>query len=242
MKKTFFLVGGFWGFFRREYGRTLESRDDSEKMSDWIVSVNGLPDEFFKPAEVRSVRRYFCKQCQRHVSEWEMERKEGCYFHDLKQEETKKVIWFSGIFEAYPEVLVKKPWITDPYRIWFNNENGMEKFREIWRYIDRNWPATMTLVLPVPFGNKQSVYIENENDIPLIDILKYKVILDEQKEKVEAQEAVKLEELAKEPPAPGSAPGELPYTSDFKCRTCGKQLSGLTGAVAHCRLAHKKAV
>lgn len=113
----------------------------------------------------------------------------------------------------------------------------MEKFREIWRYIDRNWPATMSIVLPVPMGNKLTTYIESEADIPLIDIEKYKVILDEQKEKVEEQAILAVQARANEA-VPGFAPGEVPYTDDFKCRTCGKQLKNVTGAIAHCRIAH----
>ena len=237
MKRTLFLAGGFWGFFRREYGRTLESHDDGEKSADWIISITGLPDEYFKPAQIKSIKKYFCKQCQRDVSEWEMERKEGCFFHDLKMEESKKEVWESDIFERY--TIEKKKFITNGFRIWVNNENGMEKFRIIWRYVDKNFPATISVPLPVPVGAKNVVYIENETDIPIIDLEKYQTIVAEAQPEMltninntpEINEAISA-----------LAPTERPFTDDFKCKLCGKQYDDIKKVRMHCFAAHGRDV
>ena len=97
----------------------------------------------------------------------------------------------------------------------------------------------MSSIIIVPLGNKTTVYIDNENDIPFIDLEKFKPLLDKQKEEIAQVESVEINKIQNEA-TPGFAPGEKPYTDDLKCKICNKQFKDIRGAVAHCRIVHQQ--
>ena len=180
-KRFIVLAGGFWNRSKELLeGRQVDVENDAYRMSDYIIAVSGLPQDFFKPEEVRRHRTYQCVKCDRPIPEGEMENKFGCWDHQKKYTENIRKIWRSDVFEEYN---TRKKWMTPCYRIWVNNQQGIEKFHEIWRYIRANFPAQKLVPYPVSVGTIRDFTIESEDDIPhvVLDVPE-EVLVKEQEE------------------------------------------------------------
>ncbi|KKM69293.1 hypothetical protein LCGC14_1452270 [marine sediment metagenome] len=180
MLRYLILAGGFWKKSKELLdGKQVDIENTSVVMSDYIIAVKGLPDDMFKPEEVRRYKHFHCETCDRPVSESEMEQKYGCFAHKLKFTERVVDIWRTDVFEAYNPKRVR--WINPGFRIWVNNEQGIDKMRHLWRYIKDRYPSNKVLPSPIPVGNLRDWMIDLE-DVPVIDLTI------EEKEKV-AQDA-----------------------------------------------------
>lgn len=162
------LANGFWAVSRKEFGRQVDPDIDSKnKLVDYIIRIEGLPDEFMKPEEITYHYTYHCDKCQRIVPEWEVERRQGCGLHNPRREGRKIEVFRNGVYAKYE--IPKKTWMNPAYRIWLNNEQGLEKWRQIWRYIERVYPPHKVVPLPMRVGGLRDWTIEKE-EIPFIDL------------------------------------------------------------------------
>lgn len=166
------LAGGYWALSKKQDmgGFQVNPNDDRYKTVDYIVKIQGLPRDYFK-VSTKEKRKYFCNTCKRFVSEWEMERREGCYTHPLRMDLIREEDWPRYSFERYnpPRIPFLKS-AQDCYRIWLDNGQGQQKWRDIWRYIVQTYPPNKRLIpdlLPVPLGNIIQLEIREE-DIPVI--------------------------------------------------------------------------
>lgn len=163
------LAGGFWGK-SRHFGRQVDpDLDSGDKMGDYVIRIEGLPEELISPEDWREKKTYICAVCgDRVVPEWEIEKREGCFLHQPKI--TKREMLPSYRRDVFEDYAPKKITFMRPcFRIWLNNEQGEEKFRQIWRYVEMNYPSTKIIPSPVIMGNKRELTIEEEQ-IPFIDL------------------------------------------------------------------------
>jgi hypothetical protein len=156
----FVLAGGYWGK-SAEFGKQVDPKtNDMGKVADYIVRIEGLPAEMLKPAQVKVHRIYHCDICDRDISEGEMEQKFGCFGHKNTARDVRTEQWDNGIFEAY--TIKNKRWLSPMYRIWTNNEQGMDKWRQIMRYIEHNYPANKVMPLPIAMARGNEFVSEEE--------------------------------------------------------------------------------
>lgn len=163
----FILAGGYWGQ-SRHFGRQVDADSDNQ-MVDYAVQIEGLPEEMIQPEGWKEKRVWVCEACGgRVVPEWEMEQRQGCFMH--KPTMSKKDVvpdYRRDVFEDYQPK--KMSWLRPCFRVWMNNEQGQERWRQIWRYVERNYPANKIVPMPIAIGNKRELTIEEEN-CPLIDL------------------------------------------------------------------------
>lgn len=162
------LVGGFWAVSRKEFGRQVDPDSEAkDKLVDYIIQIEGLPESFLAPEEIVTNYTYYCETCQRKVPEWEIERREGCGLHNPTRKGINREVFRNGVYNKYN--IPKKAWMSNGYRIWMSNEQGLEKWRQIWRYIERIYPAHKIVPLPKRVGTMREWNIEKE-EVPLIDL------------------------------------------------------------------------
>lgn len=170
MNETRYLIlaGGLWAMSKQLFnGRQVDPDAGQERSCDYIISIKGLPDDMFVAQEIVRHRVWKCDHCNRPISESEMEGKWGCFAHKKSFTEIVSDKWRTAVFEAYSIPRVK--WMTPAFRIWMNNEQGTQKFRDIWRYVDKHFPSNKTLPMPQLVGNKLQWLIE-QSEVPFIDI------------------------------------------------------------------------
>jgi len=185
-KRYLILAGGLWGVSKQLFnGRQIDPEAGQEKMCDYVIAIKGLPDNMFQPEELNRHRVWKCEHCNRPISESEMEGKWGCFAHKKSFTEIVRDKWRVDVFEKYS--IPRKKWMNPCYRVWLNNEQGMEKFREIWRYVDRNFPSNKTMPMPKVVGNKIQWLVE-ESEVPFIDLSEQEV-----PDKVEPAPEVRVE-------------------------------------------------
>lgn len=222
------LAGGYWALSKKQDmgGFQVNPNDDRYKTVDYIVKIQGLPRDYFK-VSTKEKRKYFCNTCKRSVSEWEMERREGCYTHPLKMDLIQEEDWPRYSFERYNPV--KIPFLRtapDCYRIWLDNGQGQQKWRDIWRYVTQTYPPNKRLVpdlLPVPLGNIMQLEI-SETDIPVIVL--------GPDEKIENKPEIKQEAKIEEP-------AKTVVQSGCSCEVCGKQFQSIKALNLHKMAVHK---
>lgn len=162
------LAGGFWGTSKELLnGHQVDVENSAVGMCDYLISVTGLPNDMFRPESINRHRTYECDQCKRPISESEMEWKTGCFAHRKSFKEVAIDKWRTDVFEKYDPLKVK--WVRPGFRIWVNNEQGKEKFREIWRYVNANFPSNKLTPVPVVVGTLRDWTLEEE-EVPHIEL------------------------------------------------------------------------
>lgn len=219
----FVIAGGFAGVQGELTGRRADY-GEGDRLVDYIIKIEGLPVEFFNPESVHIHKKYYCQQCKRYASEGEIEAKLGCYTHPLKIEEEIENKWNKSIFEEYK--IATQRWVAPAFRIWVNNEQGKEKFRLIWKYIESNFPAHKTIPLPVPVGNKMQ-WLVTSDDVPRIDLK-------------QAVKEIQLSDALIENPDMFKADRETTSTGMYPCHVCGKEFPTFRQVSTHIRAAHQR--
>lgn len=216
----FVLAGGYWGVSGREFNRQVDPQADGRnKNVDYIIRIDGLPVEFFKPEDIQYHSTYFCKTCKRPIPEWEIERKEGCWSHEKERRDTEIRVYPSAAYEEYS--IPKKSWLSPTFRVWMNNEQGLDKWRQVWRYVEHNYPPTKILPQPKAVGTLRSWTIESSEDVPMILLAS-----------AQEEEPKPLKRIITE---------SKPITSvGFKCPECDKEFPKKTSLSLHLFNKHKK--
>lgn len=163
------LAGGFWGKSRL-FGRQVDpDLDSGDKMGDYVIKIEGLPEEFIQPEGWKEKKTLVCRACGgRNVPEWEIDKREGCFLH--QPEVTKREMLPDYRRDVFEDYAPKKITFLRPcYRLWMNNEQGLEKWRQIWRHIEMTYPSTKVIPMPIIMGTKRELTIE-EDLVPLIDL------------------------------------------------------------------------
>ena len=217
METYIVLAGGFRDMSVKPdiCGYEVDSRNKSATREvDYVVKVKGLPDNLFKPVQVKRVYKHFCKTCNRIVPSEEVKARMGCFVEqdcEVVSQWKDVEVWENGVCDKY--YIPTQPWISPCYRIFLNNGRGIEKWKTIWNYIKGVYPPTKMLVpdnAPRAVGNRIQ-WTLTINDVPCID-------LTGQEEKKEVDDGwSKPEELVV---APEKAPEEL-----FECDKCGKEFA-----------------
>ena len=184
----------FWGLshkpevlgFQVDQSAGDPNDNGSKVTSDYIIKINNLPDEWFKPEETKRTYTYTCKTCNRTVPEWERRDKSGCYANkNCVIEETPKdvEIWDSGVFSKYN--VPKLKWLTPCYRIFLNNSKGLNKWVQIWSYAVKTISPTTRLIpdlIPVAMGTRITMDIGpeaiKEITLPKLNIAKETIVCD----------------------------------------------------------------
>jgi len=161
------LAGGFWNAYRKAFGR-IPFTDDSEgaRLADCIIKIEGLPESMLAPIDKEYRDKYWCGTCEKPIPSWEMEQKYGCYNHKVVTHSTEVPVYPAQAYEPY--TIPRFKWLSPMMRIWVNNVQGLDKFKQIWRYVESKYPATKLPPLPKPVGNKKEWTIFAPEDIDVI--------------------------------------------------------------------------
>jgi hypothetical protein len=160
------LAGGYW-FASREFGPQVD-RDagDTERMADYIIRIDNLPPDFLAPLSVKDHVIHHCTQCDRDISEGEMEFKFGCFGHTKTTRKISTEQWDSDALERY--VPAPRKWQGDFFRIWVNRGKGLDIWRAIHTYVSGINPTKVT-PQPVRVGDTSGWNVD-EADVPRVVI------------------------------------------------------------------------
>lgn len=169
------LAGGFWNLSKKQdlAGYQVDANDKAKASVDYIIKMNNLPEEFIKHSETKRKYTYFCEQCKRYVTETEWEEKRGCVArkgHDITEDFTDINLYQPGIFDQYS--IPRMKWLKPCFRIFMNHSKGIDKWRDIWRYVVQTTPPTTRLVpdlLPVAVGDRMQ-WLVQPDDVPVIQL------------------------------------------------------------------------
>jgi hypothetical protein len=248
----FVLACGYWHQSRKPDlgpGQVDTNLDESNRGVDYIVKIHGLPDDFVKPSSITKMVKYWCKKCNSVVPSWDMEKKNGCFFHDPEPQVIEEVPEYErGIFEPYTCQHPAAKWLNKEkaFRIFLDNQQGIEKWRQIWRYVQQKYPATKSLaaVAPVRVGDRRQWLISIE-DVPTIDLTEEGLInlQTEQIELVKRQKADEIinyrEEIIKLKEQLAEVKKERAKVNKIVCAYCGFSCSKPTTYRAHLKAKHK---
>lgn len=264
------LAGGYWHQSVKPSmgGMQVDPNDgDAKRTVDYIVKVKGLPDHFLAPVEISRRKRFYCETCRRWITEDEIEGKTGCFVakdHKVRMEFRDVEVWEPGAMDRY--VIPKHKWISPCVRLFLNNSKGIDKWRDIWRYVEGSFPTTKRLkpdFLPVAVGNKNAWEI-TEEEVPVIDlssayegsptpadnlVLEWTTVKNWNKESITVADQQLFERAPEKPLAVDKEKDKVgnsqetttipvDYNTPTKCDVCGKECRGRVGMLSHKRRAH----
>lgn len=232
------LSGGYWGLSAKpDMGGIAVNRKDAENKAtvDYIIKVNNIPNNFFSPVEVIREFRYYCELCKRWVSESEIENKRGCFTNHERHLRTEyRDVKGYDAYEFTEYKIDRYKWIKPCYRINLGVEKGINKWREIWRYIEMMYPPNEKPrlkpdLMPVAVGGRRE-WTVTEEEVPVIKLPKSEN--DEQTPEITSEWKVMI------------AP-KIDERKDRKaeelmpCDICGKEFGGAKALRMHKWSAHK---
>lgn len=214
----FVLAGGFWS--QSKYSDICSRQVDPKapgmaKSMDYVIGIEGLPEDYVQPEGEIENLTYWCTQCNKPVPQNHVEMNYGCQLnHKVETKAIKKENWRTDVFEKYS--IKTAPWIKG-YRVWMNNNNGIEKWKEIFSVID-NHCRSKGIPTPMPVRISSDGHaIETPDKIPTVKL----DIKKEVKEPVEEKKEKSIQE-------------------DVKCEICGKVCKSAFGLSVHKRHNHKE--
>jgi len=240
------LAGGYYHLSRNpEIGGAQVDPEDAENREtvDYIIRVNGLPNAFFKPTEIKRRYRYYCNTCERWVHSEEVKNNIGCIVlkeHNVTMQYLDVPEWEQGAVDRY--AIERQKWMDPCYRIFLSHSKGKNKWIDIWRYIDRALPITVRRSdkMAVAVGDRRQWTVA-PGDIPVID-LPYDPKTDPDPEpRGFDKEWRNIEFKRKLDTAPAAEQEKKTPAEDetIECQACGAQVKGRKGLFAHMLSAHK---
>ena len=167
------LAGGYWTLSKKQDlgNYQVDAQDKGKATCDYLIKLVGIPDSFFEPVETKRRYDYFCKTCKRYVTETEYLEKKGCMSrpdHEIEEQFDDIPMYLPGIFDKYSIPKIK--WMNPCFRIFVNHGKGVERWRDLWRYVTMTMPPSARIVpdlLPKAVGNKMQ-WLISEDEVPTI--------------------------------------------------------------------------